>query len=95
MDEEKNKVVPLKELIAEREAHGTPLPKLEVPSWLEQMTLMNEHLGRIANTLEFAVDNGLTVVTPADRAVASLRAQAHEMQMQLQAIEEEKTKIVT
>ena len=58
----------------------------------EQMGLLVEHLGRIANALEFGVDNGLTVVTPADRAVASLRAQGHEMQMKLQAIEEEANK---
>tara|TARA_B100001094_G_scaffold60571_1_gene56122 strand:- start:32900 stop:33175 length:276 start_codon:yes stop_codon:yes gene_type:complete len=63
-------------------------PKTEGPNWLEQITLLTEHVGRIANTLEFAVDNGLTVVTPADRAVASLRAQAHEMQMKLQAVED-------
>ena len=57
-----------------------------------QMGLLVEHLGRIATALEFGIDNGLTMVTPADRAVASLRAQAHEMQMKLQAIEEEANK---
>jgi hypothetical protein len=58
----------------------------------EQMGLLVEHLGRIATALEFGIDNGLTVVTPADRAVAALRGQAHEMQMKLQAIEEEANK---
>jgi len=88
MDENEDKIVPIGNVEAAE-------PKTAPPNLLEQMTLLTEHVGRIANTLEFAVDNGLTVVTPADRAVASLRAQAHEMQMKLQAIEEEKTKIVT